>query len=109
MSHERVGERALAGAVRAHDRVHFAAVHRQVDAVEDLLALDGDLEAADYEQFFCHLTSRLDVYSDPRDDGLSSFSVSGAAFRTTYSQTGFPSMMRLTCSTGAPTSEATTL
>ena len=36
---ERVGERGLAGAVGAHDRVHLIRVHRQVDAADDLRAV----------------------------------------------------------------------
>ena len=35
---QRAGQGALAGAVGPHDGVHFAGVHRQVDAAEDLFA-----------------------------------------------------------------------
>ena len=37
-AHQRVGQGALARAVGAHDHVHLAAAHREVDAVQDLLA-----------------------------------------------------------------------
>ena len=38
---EHIGERRLARAVRAHDGVHLALVHGEVEAVEDLLAVDS--------------------------------------------------------------------
>ena len=49
---EHLGERRLAAAVLAHDRVDLALAHGQVDALEDLLAGRGDLglEALDLEQ-----------------------------------------------------------
>ena len=37
-------ERALAGAVRAHQRVRFAAADRQIHAVQDRLAFDGNMQ-----------------------------------------------------------------
>ena len=50
---QRVGERRLAGAVGAHDRVGLAAADRQVDAAQDrlgaLLGLDADVQVADLE------------------------------------------------------------
>ena len=36
-----VGQRALAGAVRPHQRMHFALADGQVDALQDRLAFDG--------------------------------------------------------------------
>src|SRR2546421_4533845 len=35
VAHDRVGERRLAGSVRAHQGVEFAGAHVQVDALED--------------------------------------------------------------------------
>ena len=50
---DRVGERGLARAVRAHDRVGLARADGEVDAAEDLLGallgLDADVEVADLE------------------------------------------------------------
>ena len=37
MARQHLGQRALARAVGPHDRVHLAGVHRQIDALEDLL------------------------------------------------------------------------
>jgi len=36
-------ERALAGTVGSHNRVHFTSLHLQVDTVEDLLVIDVGL------------------------------------------------------------------
>ena len=36
MPHQRVGESGLARSVRAHDRVHLAALDGQVDTLDDL-------------------------------------------------------------------------
>ena len=47
VAHQRVGERALAGAVRPHDRVHFAGRDRQRQALDNLLALDLDPQVFD--------------------------------------------------------------
>ena len=53
MAHERVGERRLAGAVRAHDRVHLVRVHGEVDALDDLGAvLERDVQVLQFQQ--CH-------------------------------------------------------
>ena len=49
MPHDRVAERALAGAVGAHQRVDLATTDGQVDPLENLLPLDGDMEPADDE------------------------------------------------------------
>ena len=38
------GERAFARAVRAHDRMHFAARNGQTQAADDLLVADRDME-----------------------------------------------------------------
>ena len=40
VAHEHLGEGALARAVRPHDRVHLAALHLEVDALEDSVVLD---------------------------------------------------------------------
>ena len=49
VTHDRERERALPRAVRAHDRVDLAAADRQVDAVEDRLLVDLDVEVLDLE------------------------------------------------------------
>ena len=48
---QHLGQRALAGAVRAHDGVHLARLDREVDALEDLAALDGHVQVLDLEQW----------------------------------------------------------
>ena len=54
MAHERVRERALARAVRTHERMDLALRDLEVDALEDLLALDGRVEALDREDRLGH-------------------------------------------------------
>ena len=44
MAHEHVRERALARPVRAHDGVDLALAHLEVEALEDLAALDLDVQ-----------------------------------------------------------------
>ena len=44
---DHVGQRALAGAVGPHDRVHLALVQRQVEAVQDRLAVGGRVQVFD--------------------------------------------------------------
>ena len=46
---EHVGERRFAGAVRPHDGVHLAGVHGEVDAVQDFLAVDFDVQVLDFK------------------------------------------------------------
>ena len=46
---EHVGEGALARAVRSHDGVHLARANFERQAVEDLLALDADVQIVDRE------------------------------------------------------------
>src|SRR5690606_37018244 len=48
-AHDHVGQGGLAGPVGAHDGVHLAALHGEVDAGEDRLAVDAGLEAGDHE------------------------------------------------------------
>ena len=48
-SHERMGQGALARAVRAHDHVDLAAAHREVDAVQDLAAAGRRVQAPHLE------------------------------------------------------------
>jgi hypothetical protein len=43
-------ERALAGAVRPHDRVHFAALYDEVKALQDRVSVDARAQAANFEQ-----------------------------------------------------------
>src|SRR5438105_1162758 len=51
MTGEHLGEGALARAVRAHDRVHFAFADREIHALEDLGAGNGDAKAFDLEHY----------------------------------------------------------
>ena len=44
---DRFGERGFAGAVRPHNGVHFAAVNREGEALDDGLFADGDVEVLD--------------------------------------------------------------
>src|SRR3954469_11339245 len=46
MAHDHVGERRLAGAVRAHQGVHFPLLDVEVEAFEDLLVLDLHVQVA---------------------------------------------------------------
>ena len=51
VAHQRVRERRLAGAVRAHDRVDLVRVDREVDALDDLGAvLERDVQVLQFEQ-----------------------------------------------------------
>ena len=46
MTHDRVGERRLARAVRAHQRVNLALVDGQIHAPEDLLLTGADVKVS---------------------------------------------------------------
>src|SRR5690606_38355964 len=46
---QHIGQRRLAGAVRPHDRMDLAGRDDQVDAAQDLLAVDGGVEVLDLE------------------------------------------------------------
>ena len=51
VAHDRVGERALPGAVRPHDGVHLVQVDLEVDALDDLGAvLQRDVEVLELQQ-----------------------------------------------------------
>ena len=51
MAGDRVGERRLARAVRAHDRVHLVRVDREVDALDDLRpVLERDVQILQLQQ-----------------------------------------------------------
>src|SRR5216110_2420382 len=50
MTGEDLGQRALARAVRSHDRVHFTFANREIDTLEDLVARDCDTETFDFQQ-----------------------------------------------------------
>ena len=59
---ERVGQRGLARAVRAHQGVHLAGLHHEVDTPQDLgdialVAGRTDVEAVDAQEVGCHGTS----------------------------------------------------
>jgi hypothetical protein len=42
-------QRRFAGAVRPHDRVHLARIHRERQPMEDFVVLDTDLQIFDFE------------------------------------------------------------
>ena len=46
---EHIGERALAGPVRPHHGMHLAGADREIDPVQDRLALDRGVEIADFK------------------------------------------------------------
>src|SRR6185437_9988467 len=46
---QHLGKRALARAVRTHDRVHLAGFHAQIDTAQNSLAVDFDLQIADFK------------------------------------------------------------
>jgi hypothetical protein len=56
MSGNRLGQRALPGSVRSHQRVHLSVTNRQVDAAEDvgILALHSRVKIPDFQQIFSH-------------------------------------------------------
>ena len=60
---EHVGQRGLARSVRAHDRVHLAGAHREVDPLEDHLVLDAGVEVLDFEHAYPTEPSRLTLRS----------------------------------------------
>ena len=44
-----IGKRRFARAVRAHDGVHLAGIHGEVETFEDLLAVDCDVQVFDFQ------------------------------------------------------------
>src|SRR5205085_5338279 len=56
VSREHLRERALAGAVRAHDRVDLARVDGEVEALENFFIAYGGVEIFDFEHS-CHPTA----------------------------------------------------
>ena len=64
-----VGERRLAGAVRAHERVDLARADGERDAAQDLVAVDGDVQVVDLEERGPAGTAMAPVYSHyPRSE-----------------------------------------
>src|SRR4029078_11428214 len=61
VAHDHVGERRLAGAVRAHQGVHFALLDVEVEAFEDLLVLDLHVQVADLQLSQFRSVSRFSV------------------------------------------------
>ena len=51
VAHQGIGQGALAGAVRTHDGVNFAFGHLQVHALQDLFALNGNVQILDGQCF----------------------------------------------------------
>ena len=43
---EHIGERRFAGPVRAHDGVHLAGIHREIETFEDFFAVDFDVQVS---------------------------------------------------------------
>src|SRR5216684_2191189 len=58
---EHMGEGRLAGPVRAHDRVHAALADRKVEAVEDFLAVDLDVQILHFQEMHCWSRNASDV------------------------------------------------
>ena len=56
VTHERVGERRLAGAVGAHERVDLALADREVQATDDFRSVSGDVQVLDDEVGHCRST-----------------------------------------------------
>ena len=84
VAHQRVGERRLARAVRAHDRVHLVRVDGQVDALDDLgSVLERDVQVLDLEQ--CHFVRS----SRPRVQKKGRFVTHGSG-RPRYAETRYP-------------------
>src|SRR5262249_19222474 len=52
---EDLSERALSRAIRTHDGMHLTGVRREIDAAEDLLAVDAGVEVVDFEHVDCFL------------------------------------------------------
>jgi len=66
---EHLGQRALARTVGAHDGVHLAAAHLQVQTLEDGLAVDGRVQVVDLQHVFSpdfNSISRLRPLHDKR-------------------------------------------
>jgi hypothetical protein len=63
MTHDRVGERRLAGPVRAHEGVDLALGDVEVDAAEDLLVAGGDVQVSDFE------VGHMGVFFSPGSSG----------------------------------------
>ncbi len=70
MAGQHLGEGALARAVRPHDRVHFAALHREVDALENFDAVDGRAQPAHLEQGLAVLVNHPTLPSSLRPSSL---------------------------------------
>ena len=50
MSSQRVGERALPGAVRPHQSMNFALTHGEIDPLEDRSLSDGNVQVSDLQR-----------------------------------------------------------
>ena len=47
---EHIGERRFAGAVRAHDGVHLAGIHGEIETFENFLAVDLNVQILDFQK-----------------------------------------------------------
>ncbi len=47
---QHLGQRAFAGAVRPHDGMHLPGVHRQVNSLQNLVAIHAGMQIFDFEQ-----------------------------------------------------------
>ena len=74
VARDRVGERGLARAVGAHDGVGLAGLHGQVDAAQDFLVPDGDVQVMDLKGGPGLVTSDVDSFeSETRTSSPSIF------------------------------------
>ena len=56
MTGDHVGQRALAGAVRPHQRVNLALIDGQIDALEDFFILNRDVQVLNLKHRGAHRT-----------------------------------------------------
>ena len=89
---EGVGEGRLAGAVRAHQGVQLAVAHREGDAAQDLVVVDGHVEVVDLEQRFRghgrHCISTTPVVETPDQERTAASRVSRLAVSDPSSGSG---------------------
>ena len=75
---QHVGQRALARAVGSHDGVHLARADVEVEAVEDLCAVDLDVEVLDLEHRSCSDVPSVSADAAFEADAAASFLASTA-------------------------------
>src|SRR2546425_13231413 len=82
MSGEHLRERALARAVRSHDRVPFAVRDREIHAFEDFVPSDGDAKPFDFEQRLSLLPPTLPSRLIPSNRVASTANSIGSSLKT---------------------------